>query len=374
MKKTANEVISPNPPLLVKEWSKKIGAVKASRSKKDFLVQVEKKFIGTDYSKKTEFKINKKEGSIQILVRSRDIGKLIFPPDIKVEVLSKNKLRQTKLSSVSHGLFPDHLDRTQFPGKLDKKLQVRQRFQMDLSKLGEKKLVLPTTIFPGDQRYVFGDTSFPWCTGGKVETEAGWGSGVMIGPRHFMTASHVVVWKPNNSCGWLKFTPLKFDNSEPFGHAWATKVYSWNKADGSDGLNLTEGAFDYVVVVLDTTIGNLTGWMGSRGYDSGWDGGNYWGHIGYPQDLAGGSRPSFIGYQAFDREDSASVGGRNSFQIQHKIDVIPGQSGGPYFGWWDGEAWPRVVGIQSGQTSSFNTCGGGNPLSELINYARNVEP
>jgi V8-like Glu-specific endopeptidase len=200
----------------------------------------------------------------------------------------------------------------------------------------------------------------------------------MIGPRHMMTASHVVVWKPNNTAGWIKFTPLKFDSSEPFGHAFATLIYSWNKADGSDGLNLTEGAFDYVVCVLDSPLGNVTGWMGSRGYDTAWDNGNYWGYIGYPSDLSGGSRPAFIGWQDFLGEQSASLGGRSSYRIRHEIDVIPGQSGGPYFGVWAGEPWPRVVGIQSGQnlggSGGDNTSGGGNPLSELINFARNAMP
>src|SRR5262245_28717556 len=193
-----------------------------------------------------------------------------------------------------------------------------------------------------------------------------------------MTASHVIVWKPNNTAGWVKFTPLKFDTSEPFGHAYALRTYFWNKADGRDGLNLTEGAFDYVVCALDSPMGNVTGWMGSRGYDTSWDNGNYWGHIGYPGDLSGGTRPSFIGWQAFLGEASASLGGRSSFRIRHEIDVIPGQSGGPYFGVWDGEPWPRVVGIQSGVNlggaGGDNTCGGGNPLSELINFARTDMP
>jgi len=130
--------------------------------------------------------------------------------------------------------------------------------------------------------------------------------------------------------------------------------------------------------VLDSPMGNLTGWMGSRGYDSGWDGGDYWGHIGYPADLAGAARPVFIGYQSFIDQTSASVNGHDSYRIRHEIDVFPGQSGGPYFGWWSGEPWPRVVGIQSGQNlggpGGDNTCGGGNPLSDLINFARTAEP
>ncbi len=105
----------------------------------------------------------------------------------------------------------------------------------------------------------------------------------------------------------------------------------------------------------------------------GWDGGSYWGHVGYPSDLAGGQQPAFIGYQPFIDTETESTGGRNSYLIDHDIDVIPGQSGGPYFGWWGSEPWPRVVAIQSGQQHGSptgpNDCGGGNPLPDLISYA-----
>jgi hypothetical protein len=165
---------------------------------------------------------------------------------------------------------------------------------------------------------------------------------------------------------------------EPFGRAFANMIYSWNKADGSDGINADECAFDYVVCVLNMRMGDVTGWMGSRGYSTAWDGGNYWGHVGYPGDLANGSRPAFVGYQAMDSTFTRTIGGRDSFGIKHRIDVIPGQSGGPYFGWWGTEPWPRVVSTQSahqwGGSTGPNTGGGGNPLPELINHARTVSP
>jgi hypothetical protein len=125
-------------------------------------------------------------------------------------------------------------------------------------------------------------------------------------------------------------------------------------------------------------VPSITSCACSRGYDTSWDNGDFWGHIGYPSDISGGTRPSFVGFQRFIGEESASLGGRSSLRIKHKIDVIPGQSGGPYFGVWDGEPWPRVVSIQSGENlggpGGDNTCGGGNPLSELINTARTEQP
>lgn len=363
-------------PLLGKNWAKAIKARAAQQAREAVSVTLNTAVIAKEHREDARCDIDRKSGIVQVSVNTRTIGQHAFPPDIRTTALTRSDVQPTRL--ITDGMLHDHLGVSPAPAKLSKELMVRQRFGIDLGKRPKRDLSEPTNIFAGDQRYVFSDTSFPWCTCGKVETEAGWGSGVMIGPRHMMTASHVIVWKPNNSAGWVKFTPLKFDSSEPFGNTFAVNIYSWNKADGSDGLNLTEGAFDYVVCVLNNRIGDLTGWMGSRGYNTSWDGGDYWAHIGYPQDISGGTRPAFIGYQDFINETSASLGGRSSFRIRHEIDVIPGQSGGPYFGWWDGEPWPRVVGIQSGQNlggpGGDNTCGGGNPLSELINFARGAMP
>lgn len=365
-------------PLLVREWAKNIKSRRARKARHALLLQLSEFALPKEYRKGAHCKIDKRKGTVQVLVRTKAVGQHFFPPNIRTVALAAKRRAREETAIHTHGMIPDHLALTPFPVKLARELQVRQPFGIDVRKLKGKNLSEPTTIFATDDRYVFSDTSFPWCTSGKVETEAGWGSGVMIGPRHMMTASHVIVWKPNNTAGWVKFTPLKFDSSDPFGHAFAVRTYFWNKADGSNGLDLTEGAFDYVVCVLDSYLGNTTGWMGSRGYDTDWDGGNYWGHVGYPQDLAGGARPAFIGYQDFLGEDSASVSGESSYRVRHEIDVIPGQSGGPFFGWWDSEPWPRVVGIQSGQNlggpGGDNTCGGGNPLSDLINYARNDMP
>lgn len=366
----------PRKPLLVKHWGRVLKRRPPKRVAKPITLRMHELALPKAYREGARLALDQRTGRIQLSVRTRLVGQHAFPPDIKSVALSRKHPMVGENANDSHGRLHDHLGVSALPAKLARELRVRHRF---LGRgLSRKGLSDPTTLFNPDERYTFSDTSFPWCTSGKVETEAGWGSGVMIGPRHMMTASHVVVWKPGNTCGWIKFTPLKFDSSEPFGHAFATLVYSWNKADGSDGLNLTEGAFDYVVCVLDSPLGNVTGWMGSRGYDTGWDGGDYWGHIGYPQDLSGGTRPSFIGYQDFINETSASLNGRSSFRIRHEIDVIPGQSGGPYFGFWSGEAWPRVVAIQSGQNlggpGGDNTSGGGNPLSELINFARNANP
>ena len=365
-------------PLTVEQWKKALRPRPPSRAREELVLRMRDIALPPDYRKGAAAEIDRRRGTIELSVRTRTVGQHFFPPNIE-SVTLRRRGRGDGMAATTEGALYDHLGISTYPRKLPRELRVRQRFLASSGKRrGRRGLSDPTALFNPDERYVFSDTSFPWCTCGLVETEAGWGSGVMIGPRHMMTASHVIVWKPNNTAGWVKFSPLKFDSSEPFGHAFATVTYSWNKADGSDQLNLTEGAFDYVVCVLDSALGNVTGWQGSRGYDTSWNDGDYWGHIGYPGDLSGGTRPTFVGFQRFIGQDTASLSGRSSMRIKHRIDVIPGQSGGPYFGFWDGEPWPRVVSIQSGENlggvGGDNTCGGGNPLSELINIARTDHP
>lgn len=359
-------------PMKVEEWSRVLKARKAEPAGKGLELVLAS--LRLDETLAKSVKLRRSEGRIDLVAKGLSFGTRVFAPAVKSVNLARAKRSEFELPA---GLRPTHLDFRATPQTLPKALRQDNRIRRTDLKLGDDE-GLPTTVFSPDDRYTFSDTAFPWSTCGRVDTAGGFGSGVMIGPRHLLTASHVVNWGPNNSAGWLKFTPLFFDGNEPFGHAFATTIYSWNKANGADGINADECAFDYVVCVLDSRLGDITGWMGSRGYSTQWDGGNYWAHVGYPGDLASGSRPAFVGYQAMDSTFTRTIGGRDSFGIRHRIDVIPGQSGGPYFGWWAGEPWPRVVATQSahqwGGASGPNTGGGGNPLPELVNFARNAAP
>ena len=359
-------------PLLVTEWSKHLRSQKAQRAAKSFELVLAS--IEVDAALARTVKVRRSKGRVELVGKGNLFKARVFPPAVKSVSLARAKRVEFQEPP---GLRPKHLDFRARPNELPNAFRQVNRIRRYDLEVGED-MGLPTNVFSPDDRYTFSDTAFPWSTCGRVDTAAGFGSGGMVGSRHLLTASHVVNWGPNNTAGWLKFTPLLFDGHEPFGHVFANMIYSWNKADGSDGINADECAFDYVVCVLDLRMGDVTGWMGSRGYSTAWDGGNYWGHVGYPNDLANGSRPAFIGYQAMDSTFTRTIGGRDSFGIKHRIDVIPGQSGGPYFGWWGNEPWPRVVSTQSAQqwggSTGPNTCGGGNPLPELINHARTVSP
>ena len=241
------------------------------------------------------------------------------------------------------------------------------------------------SIFGNDDRYLFDDRSFPWRTVGKVGTVGKWGSGTTIGPRHVLTASHVVNWTGGSDGGvaWLNFTPAYFDGTGPWGTFAATRVIYWLKAPGS--LTDAQTAFDYVVLVMEERVGDILGYPGFRTYDDDWNGGTFWQYTGYPGELSSGERPAFQGSCAISNVQEEDLAGQKGYVLGHFNEFTPGQSGGCVWGWWGDEPWPRVVGIGStiGDTTvkatsvgtgGDNEYGGGPALSALIAYARSKYP
>ena len=241
------------------------------------------------------------------------------------------------------------------------------------------------TIFDTDDRYLFQDTGFPWRTTGKVRTAGGWGSGCTIGPRHVLTASHVINWDSDGrgNVGWVTFTPGYFDGRGPWGEMAATEVIFWEEAPGS--LTDEETAFDYVVLVMAERIGDVIGYPGYRTYDDDWNDGEYWQYIGYPGELSSGERPAFQGDAVVSSEQDFNLSGNTGYVLGHFNEFTPGQSGGSAWGWWGEEPWPRVVGVGStigstavqqptGSTIGDNEYGGGPALSSIISWARSNRP
>ena len=310
---------------------------------------------------------------VEVAVRAADLGTRVFRPTVRgtrlqVPAVTKESLEAARAGIPSlDGFRPQYVALQPTPPPIERELRVR-KFYEALPGKAAKRLSQATTIFAPDNRYTFSDTSFPWCTLGRVTTAGGQGSGVLIGPRHLLTVSHIMVWNSDNSSGWIRFAPSYFDGDEPFGAAWGVHWYAYKKVVGPS-LDLDEQRQDYVVVVLDTRLGDVCGWMGSRTYSEDWDGGAYWRHVGYPGDLAAGQRPSYERDISLDGVDSNS-----HRRALHKGDVWLGQSGGPFFAWWTGEGWPRVIAVQSGQSSNTNLAAAGSWLVNCIISARNDFP
>jgi V8-like Glu-specific endopeptidase len=272
-----------------------------------------------------------------------------------------------KYSKFTVGFAPSHLPIDPAPQKLAKPIK-RIPICMDES------LKYNTTIFGTDNRRVFQDTSYPWSAFGRCETNLGPFSGVMIGPRHILTCNHGIDWTPSSpgyAADWLRFTPSYYNGSEPFGSSYATHIY-WIKKDNNDGFsNGDEDQYDYVVLVLKDRIGDYTGWLGTRRYTDSWDGLEAWWHIGYPSDLTSMERPTYQSWFTMNGDNNQSD---EHQAIYHLADVFPGQSGGPMFGFWEGDVGPRAVAVQSWHNSSTNGASGGGDLVDLAIQARSQFP
>ena len=121
-------------------------------------------------------------------------------------------------------------------------------------------------------------------------------------------------------------------------------------------------------------------------FDS-WDGGSYWNHVGYPDDIGGGTVPAWELW--FSIANSWSPGyfeTGSGLDIETFASLNHGDSGGPIFGWWtDGPygsspSGPYIVAVVSSQgtlspvvtnwsTRTGNWLAGGSELTGLVEQA-----
>lgn len=227
-------------------------------------------------------------------------------------------------------------------------------------------------VFGPADRQVYWPATYPWGCIGRIFTWTNfgqpgwtwWGSGVLVGPRHVLTAGHVAPWTSSN---WaMFFVPGYWDGASVFGAgatAWVSDYRAWNT-------NHQVAAHDLCVLRLYDPLGAALGWMGTKPYQRSWQGGSYWTLAGYPGTIAGASRPSAqTGIPVLD--DDADNG---ALEIEYQGDASAGDSGGPLFGFWDDG--PYAVGTVSGgafisgangEDNTINA--GGNAMVDLVRWA-----
>jgi hypothetical protein len=218
------------------------------------------------------------------------------------------------------------------------------------------------------------EATYPWSTIGKFwvgTTTGGWqfrwnATGVLIGPNLVLTAGHALPWSllPN---WYMRFVPAYHNGEMPFGQSYVSEFRGFNPRGDVTGK-------DYGVCRLYTPLGASepgrrgAGWMGTQSWGS--DDRYYegsWITAGYPGSFFNGEHPGveyFLKVEDVDHDGS----GR---ELETRQFANPGWSGGPLFGWVNGD--PKVIGIESGEERDFlqptwNVFAGGSPMVDLVKY------
>jgi V8-like Glu-specific endopeptidase len=224
------------------------------------------------------------------------------------------------------------------------------------------KYATPLRVIPPyDNRRVYRDWSYPWGLVCKITTAGGTGSGVLIGPRHVLTASHVVDWNEQ----WATVELQAFDKIFTTGSCVAS-LHAFTKIGNTSASTIDE---DYAVLTLFDRLGDQFGWMGCRTYDSAWDDETWWWTIGYPDEIGGGRQPVVESDFHLDEDEWDLGSGRT---MECGADLTHGQSGSPIFGFWNNK--PYVVAVVSAETANENYCAGGSDLPRLVKQVREALP
>jgi len=221
----------------------------------------------------------------------------------------------------------------------------------------------PLIIWYPEDRKPYYDTRYPWgCVCRIITSSGGGGSGVIVGPRHVLTASHVIDWDTGAGS-------VEVHRAGPFTSAISgiTDTWSFTKI-GKGGVGWSEVDEDYAVIITADRIGDRYGWFGVRTYDSGWDDEPLWRNIGYPEDVIKGTYPIHQKRKTLDEDEWDYGSGRS---MTTSADVVKGQSGGPMFRFW--QEGPYVVAVVSSE-SDENWCSGGSDMTRLVRHAKTKHP
>lgn len=189
-------------PLEFKRWSSAIGEVKAKSKKSEIEVLI----ASLEPNQSREVKVVENEGRVEVVAKRKLSEEDFSPCPVKTVLLNEKALQTVELRTENlEGFRPEHLAFRALPLRLRKDVAMVPHFQNRAE--GGDNFGMPGTVFPPDTRKVFSDKVFPFSTCGRIQTRFGWGSGVMVGPRHMATANHVINWGTGYTADYLKFAP-----------------------------------------------------------------------------------------------------------------------------------------------------------------------
>lgn len=233
----------------------------------------------------------------------------------------------------------------------------------DGSSLHEKSSDHPLKAIVGsDNRTLITSAAYPWRAVGVAlinpNSNTIRGSGAMVGPRHVLTAAHVITDDGNaSSLSPVRAAPAArgegySGNRWPFDRRFV-QWYYW--PNGWDGGNLsTDARYDYAVLIL-SDINWSPGWVGfgyqtttwldySNFNTAGYPGNNY-GCVDSP--LSSGECGGYM-YRQFAQVRSVFPG-----HFYHRFDTHRGQSGSPIY-WSNGNTSRVIYGVHSRSGGGYN--------------------
>ncbi len=204
--------------------------------------------------------------------------------------------------------------------------------------------------FPDNRIEIIDTTSFPYSTVCKVITSYSngnyyTGSATMVGPRHAVTAGHVVYSAEDG--GWPDSITVipGFDGHAPLFSAPLGTYYPSNYYSLKGWTDSMDSEYDFGLLEFSSNVGNFTGWMGFA-----WTpfNGDLMGETletaGYPAELESGSVMFYASGPCLGVADRVLTYGGT-------LDTSEGQSGS---GIWVDAGQPLVVGVVTSGNSTYN--------------------
>ena len=281
------------------------------------------------------------------------------PPAKAVKFIDRTAARKLDAPKVLEGMAPKWVGMSFSPKRMNRPpAPVVTRHGDKLDPL----VIVP----PQDDRLPYQATTYPWnCVCRITRPDGGMGSGVLIGPRHVLTASHVVEWTSSVA----EKIEVNFAGNHAIGTAFTQTAYAYTKITGDPTYSTIDE--DYACITLTQRLGDRFGWLGTKEYDSGWDGDNIWATFGYPSGVAQPNFPHFQSPVSLD-EDAWDFGSGRAMTTT--ADASKGQSGSPMFAWWPDNGVYAVAVISAVSSGNENWCSGGADLNRIVRHARTTDP
>lgn len=202
--------------------------------------------------------------------------------------------------------------------------------------------ISPQTIINGDNRYAVDTNYFPYSAVGYLSIDSGnyRGTAFMVDDNIAVTAGHCVVGHD-----YIEFFPGRDGDNYPYGSAWVTR-YIWAGPENYGDNQPFE--YDWAVLVLDSDIGNNTGWFGVSNMAEYPNGPSGW--VGLLADVTG--YPGDKGFSQY--RGSGNILDATDQLLVIDSDIKGGSSGSPVFrspaGYY---AYGIVVGENDGLQRNF---------------------